>query len=268
MLKVLIADADVTARLQLSEIIATFGSDAEIYAAETGRDLFRLIQEQTFDVLFLDMILPYTDVAKLKTALALMSSRGGTRLVLVSDRLRTNWTSIALHLHAYEVLTKPYRKHAVAKLLDAFDAIRRPRQTLIVDPSERTRGILRSALQNSQFRLDPVDADTGRRALKQVRRQDFEIAFVSNGLTDMPALEAACQLLNRTGERISVVLMNRATDETHRALEIFGVKDVILQPFDAVDVNRSLHGALGLWRPYLINAIAAEREVRRGKAAA
>lgn len=267
MLKILIADADLEAQEQLSEIVTTFGRNIRITTAETGRELFKLIQEETFDVLFLDMILPYTDVAKLKDVLAFMSARGGTRLVLVSEWLRPNWTSVATHLHAYEVLTKPYRKHAVAKLLGAFSEIRRPRRTLIVDPSERTREILRNALRRSQFRVNPVEADTGRGAVSQVRRQEFEIAFVSNGLTDMPALEAACQMFSGTKERISVVLMNRASDETHRALEIFGVRDIIVQPFDAIDVNRSLHGALGLWRPYLINALDAERKARRGDGA-
>lgn len=267
MLKVLVADADLEARMKLGDIIAARNSDARIYAAETGRELFRLIQQETFDILFLDMILPETDVAKLREVLALMSARGGTRLVLVSERLRPNWTAIAVHLQAYEVLTKPYREHAVEKLLEAFRQIRRPRSTLIVDPSEKTRGLLKSALGASQFAVEPFDADTGRKAIRQARRQDFEIAFVSHALADMPALEAACQLLARTDDRISVVLMDRASDETRRALEIFGVKEVILQPFDAVDVNRSLHGALGLWRPYLINALATEREHRRRKSA-
>lgn len=268
MLKVLIADADIEAREQLCETIATIDRDARIQTADTGRELFRHIQESTFDILFLDMILPYTDVAKLREVLALMSARGGTRLVLVSERLRPNWTAIARHLHAYEVLTKPYRSHAIVKLIDTFREIRRPRQTLIVDPSARARDILRGALRESQFRVDPVEAESGKRAIRHARQQDFEIAFVSNALTDMPALEAACQLLSRSDERISVVLMDRAFEETHRALEIFGVKDVIVQPFDSVDVTRSLHGALGLWRPYLVNALAAERDMRRKEAVA
>ena len=93
------------------------------------------------------------------------------------------------------------------------------------------------------------------------------MAFVSHALSDMPALEAACQLLSRTEDRISVVLMDREVDETHRAFEVFGIKDVMIQPFDAIDVNRTLHGALGLWRPYLVNALAAERDIKREEAA-
>ncbi len=48
---------------------------------------------------------------------------------------------------------------------------------------------------------------------------------------------------------------------------MFGIKDVMIQPFDTIDVNVTLHGALGLWRPYLVNALAAERETRRENAA-
>jgi DNA-binding NtrC family response regulator len=266
-LKILIADADIEARDQLAAIISAARPDARLRFAETGRDLFRILQEETFDMLFLDMVLPYTDVAKLKDVIALMHARNGTRLVLVSETLRKNWTMIALALQAYEVLMKPYRPHAVTQLLRTYQQVRRTRQALIVDPSVRTRGILRNVLERSQFRLQPIDADSGRRAIRHTRQQDFEIAFVSRALFDMPALEAACQLLSRSGDRISVVLMDRAVDEAHRAFELFGIKDVMIQPFDTIDVNRTLHGALGLWRPYLVNALAAERARQREQAA-
>ena len=266
-MKILIADADIESRQQLTEIISSVRPDIRLRFAETGRQLFKVLQEETFDMLFLDMVLPYTDVAKLRSVIALMHAQNGTRLVLVSEGLRKNWTMIALQLQAYEVLMKPYRDHAVTQLLETFQQIRRTRQALIVDPSVRTRGILRNVLDRSQFRLRPIDAETGRRAIRHTRQQDFEVAFVSHALSDMPALEAACQLLSRSEDRISVVLMDRQVDETHRAFEVFGIKDVMIQPFDAIDVNRTLHGALGLWRPYLVNALAAEREIKREETA-
>lgn len=266
-MKILIADADIDSRQQLIEIISGARPDAIVRFADTGRTLFKLLQEETFDMLFLDMVLPYTDVSKLKDVIALMHAQNGTRLVLVSEGLRKNWTMIALHLQAYEVLMKPYRDHAVTQLLETYQQIRRTRQALIVDPSERTRGILRNVLQRSQFRLQPIDAETGRRAIRHTRQQEFEVAFISHALADMPALEAACQLLSRTSDRISVVLMDREVDEAHRAFEVFGIKDVMIQPFDTIDVNVTLHGALGLWRPYLVNALAAERETKRENAA-
>lgn len=266
-MKILIADADIESRQQLTEIISRARPDIRLRFAETGRQLFKLLQEETFDMLFLDMVLPYTDVAKLKEVIALMHAQNGTRLVLVSESLRKNWTMIALHLQAYEVLMKPYRDHAVTQLLETYQQIRRTRQALIVDPSVRTRGILRNVLERSQFRLQAIDAETGRRAIRHTRQQQFEVAFISRALSDMPALEAACQILSRSDEKISVVLMDREVDEAHRAFEVFGIKDVMIQPFDAIDVNVTLHGALGLWRPYLVNALAVERENKRESAA-
>ena len=71
-MKILIADADIESRQQLTEIISNERPDIRLRFAETGRQLFKILQEETFDMLFLDMVLPYTDVAKLRSVIALM----------------------------------------------------------------------------------------------------------------------------------------------------------------------------------------------------
>ena len=219
-----------------------------------------------FDIIFIDMVLPLTDAIKLKEVIAVMHALNGTHLVLVSDGLGENWITIALQLWACEVLIKPYRDHTVTRFLETNQQIRKTRQALIVDPFVRTRGLLRDVLGRSQFRLEAIDAESGRRAIRHTRQQDFEIAFVSHALSDMPTLEAACQLLSQTSDRISVVLMDRELNQAHRALHVFGIKDVMILPFDTIDVNVTLHDALGLWRPYLVNALAAERRAKRENA--
>lgn len=262
-MKILIADADVKSRQQLTKMISSARPDALVRFVDTGRTLFKTLQEETFDMLFLDMVLPSTDVSKLKQVIALMQAEKGTRLVLVSEGLRKNWTMIALHLQANEVLMKPYRDHTVTKFFETDLQIRRTRQALIVHPSVRTRGILRNLLERSEFHLQVTEAETGRRAIRHALQQEFEVAFISHALADMPALEAACQLLSQTSDKISVVLMDREVDKTQRAFEVFGIKDVMIEPFDATDVNVTLHRSLDLWRPYLVNALADEKKSNR-----
>lgn len=265
-MKILIADADVDACQQLTEIISGMLPDCQLRFANMGRQLFMLLQEQIFDIIFIDMVLPHTDAAKLQEVIEVMHARHGTRLVLVSEGLGKNWMTIALHLQACEVLIKPYRDHTVTRLLETDQQSRKTRKALIVDPFVRTRGLLRDVLGRSKFRLEAIDAESGRRAIRHTRQQDFEIAFVSHALSDMPALEAACQLLSQTSDRISVVLMDRKLNEAHRSFHVFGIKDVMILPIDTIDVNVTLHDALGLWRPYLINALAAEKRAKRENA--
>ena len=131
----------------------------------------------------------------------------------------------------------------------------------------RTRGILRNVLDRSQSGCSRSMRD-GAPGDPAHTPADFEVAFVSHALTDMPALEAACQLLSRTEDRISVVLMDREVDETHRAFEVFGIKDVMIQPFDAIDVNRTLHGGSAFGDPISSMPLAGpKRDIKREEAA-
>lgn len=264
---VLIADAEDAARDALTALVLAARPDAIVRHADNGRELFAAIQEERFSLIFLDMILPFTDVGKLQRVLALLQAQRTTKLVLVSERLMPGWTKVARHLSAYDVLVKPYRSDVVRPLIDACAASLALRSVLIVDPSDRARRIVRRMLDGSQFAMQATEAESGRHAIRESREQDIDLAFVDFSLSDMPALEAACQLIARSGERTTVVMMDSAVERAHDALGVFGISGVILKPFDLLDLDFCLHRSLGLWRPYLTNAVARAREasVARGR---
>ena len=258
-LSILIADADRDSQSQLSEMILDRYPKSYIATAETGPDLFTALQANKFDVLFLDMILPYTDVERLRRVIKYMHSSTGTKLVLISEKLRTDWTSIALSLDAYEVLVKPYKDTAFLKMMETLADTRVVRDALIVDASPKVCGLLRAALDDSQFRMNCVEAETGRRAVRDARLRRFDVAFIGTSLSDMPALEVGCQVLTLSEDTTAIVLMQRENTHSASSLGILGVKDVVQLPFDVVDINRTLYAALGLWRPYLMNALINQR---------
>lgn len=262
-LSILVADADMEARSQLVELIVSLYPGTQVHVAETGRELFDALQAGEFDLLFLDMILPHTDVVRLRHIIKHMHSSAGTKLVLITEKLRKDWTSIALCLDAYEVLVKPYKTMAVKKMLGTHATMREMRNALIVDASAKVRSLLRSVIDDSQFRMKSVDSETGRRAVRHGRTQEFDVAFIGASLPDMPALEVGCQLLNLSGDKTAIVLMEREIAHATSSLAMLGVKDVVQLPFDVVEINRSLYKALGLWRPYLMNALISERALRR-----
>lgn len=262
-LSILVADADRESRSQLVELIASLYPGTQVRVAETGRELFDALQAHQFDMLFLDMILPCTDVVRLRRIIKYMHSSAGTKLVLITEKLRSDWTSIALCLDAYEVLVKPYKATAVMKMMGTHADMRAMRDALIVDASPKVRSLLRTVFDDSQFRMTSVDSETGRRAVRHGRTRKFDLAFIGSTLPDMPALEVGCQLLNQSNDKTAIVLMEREITHATSALAMLGVKDIVQLPFDVVEINRSLYGALGLWRPYLMNALIAERAVSR-----
>lgn len=252
--RILVADAELAARETLVRAASAADPRAAIDIARTGRELFDLLQRHGYDVLVLDTLLPNIEAAKLLEVLQIVRSRRSTRLILMADALKPSWTRLALRLNAYDVLLKPLRVGTVTRTFESCLAALRPRTLLVVDPSEKARAVVQRIVRESQFAAETTEAGTGRQAIRTMRRQSFELALVDFGLGDMPALEVACQIMARTDEATSVVMMDGG-EETRRGLNVFGIRSVLAKPFAPVALDDALHRALGLWRPYLALAL-------------
>lgn len=253
-IRILVADADASARDTLVRAASAADALAGIDVARTGRELFALLQRHTYDVLVLDTLLPDIEATKLLEVLTVVRRRKATRLILMADALKPSWTRLALRLHAYDVLLKPLRVGTVTRTFESCLAALRPRTLLVVDPSEKARAVVQRIVRESQFSAATTEAGTGRQAIRTMRRQSFEVALVDFGLGDMPALEVACQIMARTQEATSVVMMDGG-EEARRGLGVFGIRSVLAKPFAPVALDDALHRALGLWRPYLALAL-------------
>lgn len=264
-LRILIADAEASARETVAEAIGEVDPTARVDVARNGRELFALLQQRPYDVLVLDMVFPNVDGAKLVEVLALVRARKATRLILLADALRPAWTRVALRLHAYDVLLKPLRPQSVVRTVQSCLAALRPRSLLLVDPSDQARRVVQRIVRESQFSAETTEAGTGRQAIRHTRRHAFDLALVDFRLGDMPALEVACQIMARTREETSVVMMDDG-EATPRGLGVFGIRSVLAKPFAPAALDDALHRALGLWRPYL--SIALDKALAAGTAAA
>jgi DNA-binding NtrC family response regulator len=262
-LSIMIADADRTARCIIAEQITLAYPQAIISSAETGTSLIEAIRLNRFDLIFLDMILPYTEIPQLKEAIGSFLKGTTTKLVLLSETLRPHWMTIALTLNAHEVLLKPCKPNAIYKLIETYQQASLERNALVVDGSARLRGLLRSAIAASEFQIAISEADSGRRALQIARGQNFHVLFIYKSLTDNSAHEVGCQIMTISCNETAVVIMDLTENAIRRSNDILGVKDILRIPFDKIEVNRALYGAFGLWRPYLMNSIIRLRDLKK-----
>ncbi|RVU19333.1 response regulator [Methylobacterium oryzihabitans] len=260
-LAVLIAEADGASRQSVAAMVRSDAPGTAVTEVGDGPAFERALAAPP-DVIFLDVTLPGLNGASL--AEWRRQAGAGKVVVLFSDLLSPHWHTTAARLGVYDVLIKPLTGQQIHNVLAAARVIRRPLNLLVVDPNRATRSVIRRLLDQSHFSFGIVEAESGRRALDLVAGQSFDLAIVDTGLTDCPALEVACQIeARRPG--IKLILMGVGLAGQTRRLSAFGVSGVLSKPFQFIDVDQTIHAAFGLWHPYLINALQADR-TRRARA--
>ena len=258
MMKILIADADIKTRSQLESAVTKARSDSQVSFVDTGRDLVSKLNDQQWDAVFIDTVLPRTDAEKIKNILGLVAISNKTRIVLLSEKLRKNWIYIASRLNAYEFLLKQYKQENIIRLLESTANVNRQKNILIIEYSAQLRNIYKTVIENSAIDANIVEAASARRALLTLSKQEFDFVILSSNLNDMPALEAACQISSKYEDKLPIIFIDDNFKTESQQLQQFGIKSIVKQKFGAFDVNFSIHEALGIWKPYLYNAIRRE----------
>jgi DNA-binding NtrC family response regulator len=259
-MKILIADADEETRLVLAEAIAAVRPDVRVVETRDGRELQAALAGAAPDILFIDTILPGADAAAIMAWRESVGAR--TVVVLVADLLADRWSGIARRIDAYDVMLKPLTAQGVDRVLQAAEVLRRGLSLLFAEPSGRTRALAGHVLRRSLFDFSVTEAEGGASALRAARLQDFDLALVSFGLVDMPALEVACRIeALHPGTRI-VMVGRRSEAMTSARLALFGARAFLPMPFTVADVDRLTYEVFDLWQPYLVKALRGE-EARR-----
>ena len=128
---------------------------------------------------------------------------------------------------------------------------------LLACTSATARQLTHRLLAGTSFTLDVDETDNGQHALKLVRLTRYDLAFIDVALNGIDGLEACCQAKDLS-PGTKLVLMSAGDGAfLTQAVRHFGVHAVLTKPFFPWDVNHVLHGAFGLRRPYLLNAVTA-----------
>ena len=254
--RVVIADRDPNRRATLAEIVRRFDPEAIVDTAVSGQALCEILLGRRPSLAFVGLQLEDRSGPE---AVA-MARKGGADLpclVIVADRVLAHWQEIAQSLGAYEVLKTPLDPSHIEQLLHADVRRRSPSRALLACSSQAGRSAIGRVLQRSGFAIRLDETDCGRHALKQLTLAPYDFAFIDAKLGGMDGLELACQV-QPLGLPTSITLLTTGDPEPiAQAGRYFGVDAVLRMPFYARDIDLALHNALGLRRPYLLNALTA-----------
>ena len=253
---VLIADADASRRTALAAIVRRFDPAAQITEAASGQELIDIILTKRPSLGFVGLQL---DGLSGPEAVALARKSGGNLdcLVFVAARVFPQWQELTQSLQAYEVLKTPLDPEHIESLLQANARRQQPTSVLLAASSEAGRSMIGRVLTRSGFNLVVDETDSGRHALKLLRLGAYGLAFIDANLAGLDGLELACQVQSLNLDTRLTLLTTGDPEPIAHAARYFGVSFVLKMPFYARDIDLALHHALGLRRPYLLNALTA-----------
>jgi CheY-like chemotaxis protein len=250
----LVADDFSATRSVLVSAIQSFDPDADIVEATDGNQTVAALGEHVPDLAFINVQLPVLSGAE---ALAFSRAQGIKPFtILLSNIVVPEWVELSLRLGAYEFLKKPFDQDHITHLLRAYDRTRTPIKLLLVDASQASREMVRRILTSSGFSFEIDETDTGQHAVKVLRATRYDVALIERNLpVGIDGLETACQASQITPETKLILMSSTDTGPLEQVARHFGVVAMLKKPFYPRDVDYTIHQALGLRRPYLLNAL-------------
>jgi CheY-like chemotaxis protein len=256
-LHALVADEAPEIRESLAAAIGSFDPLAEVVQAETGHAALEALSTGRIELAFINVQLPGLTGAE---ALAFARAQRVRPLsVLMSRTIVPRWAEVATELGAYEFLKKPLDTEHVLQLLRGHGRMRTPARVLLACASPTARQLTHRLLAGTSFTLEIDETDNGQHALKLMRLSPYDLAFIDVALNGIDGLEACCQARDIAPNAKLILMAGGDQTLLAQAVRHFGVHAVLTKPFFPRDVNPVLHGAFGLRRPYLLNAVTADR---------
>lgn len=254
--RVVIADCAAARRDALKAIVQCFDPTAEIDEATSGQALCEILLQRRPSLAFVGLQL---DDLSGPEAVAVARRAGAEPpcLVLVATRVLPHWQEIAQSLGAYEVLKTPLNPSHIEQLLHADARRRTPTRALLACSSPAGRTAISRVVARSGFAIHLEETDCGRHALKQLQLGAYDFAFLDVKLGGIDGMELACQIQPLGLSTRITLLTTSELEPVAQAGRYFGVDAVLRMPFYARDIDLALHNALGLRRPYLLNALTA-----------
>jgi diguanylate cyclase (GGDEF)-like protein len=248
--RLLIVDDVADNRAALSGRFAKGGF--EIVEADCGTEALRLVQEQTFDVMLLDMTMPDMNGTEILRRIREKFSASLLPVIMVTPDSQAEDIIEAMRIGANDYLTKPIdfsialarvnnqvaRRRAELELrnvntMSKADERERPAaRLLIVDDIADNRALLSRQFAKRGFEI--VEADCGAEALRLVRERTFDVVLLDVMMPDMDGMEVLHRIREEFSASLLPVIMVTAKDQSEDIVAALktGANDYVTKPVD------------------------------------
>ncbi len=200
-LSILIVDDHEGIRHTLKDILED--EDYQVFSAQSGQEAIDLCQDQTFDVILMDVRMP--DLNGVEAFRRIKNFTENTRVIMMSAYSVAELKREALKEGAVAFLQKPLDVELVLKIIQQSE---HP-SVLIVMHNQQERNTLTSYLSQQQYRAYTTSSPT--EAIELARQIRFSIIMIDTKLTNATGLELYLTLKQITPTSVAIMLAE--TDE-------------------------------------------------------
>lgn len=117
-MKILICDDSILARKQLRDSILEVDSSIEIVEAKDGKECVDLFTSNSFDLVFIDIVMPVLDgVSAVKS---IIKEKSDAKVVIVSSVGTQKELKEAINAGASDFIQKPFSKDQIAEVIKFY----------------------------------------------------------------------------------------------------------------------------------------------------
>jgi len=248
--RVLIVDDVADNRVALSCRLVKDGF--EIVEADSGAEALRLVQEQAFDVMLLDVMLPDMSGTEVLRRIRDKFSASLLPVIMVTPDSQAEDVIEAMKVGANDYVTMPFdfsialarvnnqvaRRRAELELrnvnaMTKSDVRALPAaRLLIVDDIADNRAVLSRRFAKRGFEI--VEADCGAEALRLVQEQTFDVVLLDVMMPDMDGMDVLRRLRKKFSASLLPVIMVTAKAQPEDIVEALkvGANDYVTKPVD------------------------------------
>jgi diguanylate cyclase (GGDEF)-like protein len=223
----------------------------EIVEADCGAEALRLVQDQTFDVVLLDVMMPDMNGTEVLRRIRARFSASLLPVIMLTPESQAEDVAEAMKVGANDYLTKPVdfsialarvnnqlaRRRAEMELRNVNamakpDEREHPARLLIVDDVAENRAVLSRRFVKRGFEI--VEADCGAAALRLVQEQTFDVVLLDVMMPDMDGMEVLRRLRAKFSASLLPVVMVTAKTQSEDIVEALknGANDYVTKPVD------------------------------------
>ena len=232
--RLLVVDDDLDTCANLADILGDIGY--EVRTAPDATTALRLLDEQAFDIVLLDLKMPGMDGLELYRELKRRSA--STVAILITGFTDSDTRKRAEQLGVWRILPKPVDVPALLPLIS--EAAEQP-LLLIVDDDHDFCASLYDVLRERSFRVGI--AESAQEAVQQMSRQEFPIVLVDWRLPDADGLKLLEQIRAQQPQ-VRTVLLTGHRHELSQRLEhntLHGVDVFFYKPLEMDEFLGTLH---------------------------
>ncbi len=252
--RVLIVDDVADHSAALSSRFAKHGF--EIVEADCGAEALRLVQEQTFDVVLLDVMMPDMNGTEVLRRIRETFSASLLPIIMLTPENQAEDVVEAMKIGANDYVTKPVDFSIALARVNNQLARRReelelpnvsgslaypmarpderelPARLLIIDDIADNRAMLSRRFVKRGFEI--VEADCGAQALRLVQEQTFDVVLLDVMMPDMDGMDVLRRLREKFSSSVLPVIMVTAKTQSEDVVEALkiGANDYVTKPVD------------------------------------